>query len=239
MLVPQARRSGEHLAPSCVEQKLMPAQLPAKNLSRLERTAKRTFDIGVALVGIVLTGPLMLAVAAAIKLTQGGEVLYRGKRTGLYGKPFYILKFRSMVPNAEQIGGTTTGKDDPRLTPVGKVIRRFKIDELPQFFNVLRGDMSIVGPRPEVDEYTNQYTDDERRILSMRPGITDFASLRFNDLQEVVGQEDPDEYFRQHVLPQKNALRLQYVDQWSLGTDVKILARTAAVVASKPFRRAA
>lgn len=200
---------------------------------------KRTFDIVLSVLGLVVLAPVLAAIALAIKLTSPGEIVYRGLRTGRNGKPFQILKFRSMVPGAEALGGSTTGKDDPRVTRIGRILRKLKLDELPQLVNVLKGDMSFVGPRPEVPEYTDQYDAEEQRILSVRPGITDFASLEFNDLQEVVGAADPDEYFRQNVLARKNQLRLKYVDEQSLGTDTKILVRTLAVVAGKPFRKAA
>lgn len=208
-------------------------------LKRIDDATKRGFDVVVALWGIVLFAPLLLGIAGWMKATQKGPVLYLGKRTGRHGKPFSIYKFRSMVTNAESIGGTTTGKDDPRVTKLGAVLRRFKLDELPQFFNVLKGDMSFVGPRPEVSEYTDNYTSDEARILSVRPGITDLASLEFNDLQSVVGAGDPDDTFRKDILPHKNRLRLQYVDERSFSGDISILFRTVAVVASKPFRKAA
>ncbi|QDU55349.1 sugar transferase [Aeoliella mucimassa] len=210
-----------------------------KLVPSLKLGLKRLFDISVASLAIVALSPMLLATSVLLRMTQGSPVIYRGVRTGLDGKPFYILKFRTMVNRAEQIGGTTTGKNDPRLTRIGALLRRYKLDELPQFFNVLKGDMSIVGPRPEVSEYTEQYAGDELRILSMKPGITDLASIEFNDLQEVVGEENPDEYYSLHVLPRKNQLRLRYVDEWSLKNDAAILARTAYVVASKPFRRSA
>ena len=208
-------------------------------LERLSGIAKRGFDIVFAFAGITILAPVMLLIAAAIKVSQSGSVIYRGERTGQHGKPFSILKFRSMVTNAESIGGTTTGRNDPRVTHVGKFLRRFKLDELPQFFNVLIGEMSFVGPRPEVAEYTDRYTDKERRILSVRPGITDLASLEFSDLQEVVGAASPDETFRANILPRKNQLRLQYVDEQTFSGDMAILFQTVAVVASKPFRKVA
>lgn len=212
---------------------------PTHLSKRMGDAAKRGFDIVLAFAGIAMFAPLMLVIAALIKITQGGSVIYRGNRTGRNGKPFSILKFRSMVMDAETVGGTTTGMNDPRVTKLGGFLRRFKLDELPQFFNVLMGDMSFVGPRPEVAEYTDSYTQDEARILTVRPGITDLASLEFNDLQNVVGADGPDDTFRKHVLPRKNQLRLKYVDEQSLAGDLSILFRTVAVVASKPFRKAA
>ncbi len=208
-------------------------------MKRIDESAKRGFDIVFALVGIVIFAPCMLGIAGLMKATQKGPVLYLGKRTGRHGKPFSIYKFRSMVMNAETIGGTTTGKNDPRVTKLGGFLRRLKLDELPQFLNVLKGDMSFVGPRPEVAEYTDSYTQEEARILSVRPGITDLASLEFNDLQSAVGAGDPDDTFRKDILPRKNQLRLQYVDGRSFSGDISILFRTVTVVASKPFQKAA
>lgn len=200
---------------------------------------KRAFDVTVAIGGLLFLWPVLLACAVAVRLSSPGPVLYRGTRTGLHGKPFAILKFRSMVINAEQVGGTTTAARDPRITPVGTVLRRYKLDELPQLFNVLRGDMSVVGPRPEVAEYTDAYSAEERLILSVRPGITDLSSLEFHDLQAIVGSGDADATFRREVLPRKNALRLQYVQDQSLWLDGLILLRTIGVVCGKPFRKIA
>lgn len=201
--------------------------------------AKRLFDLVAALLGIAVLAPLMLGISLLLLATMGAPVLYRGKRTGRFGRPFEMLKFRTMVPNAESLGGTTTGQNDPRITRTGRLLRAYKLDELPQLFNVVKGDMSFVGPRPEVAEYTDHYQPAERRILSVRPGITDLASLEFSDLQASLGAGDPDIAFRQRVLPRKIELRLKYVDEQSFFGDLAIVAKTVAVVASKPFRKAA
>ncbi len=142
-----------------------------------------------------------------------------------------------MVSDAELRGGPTTGTNDPRITNIGVLLRKTKIDELPQFINVLLGDMSLVGPRPEVLEYTNQYVGDECLILCMRPGITDYASVEFADLDDRVGTQDPDRYFREHILPQKNALRVKYVKNWTLVSDFKILWETFKRVLKRGFSR--
>ena len=201
--------------------------------------AKRSFDFVAATAGLLSLAPLLAGIAVAVKLSTPGPVFYRGVRTGWHGRPFRIFKFRSMVVDGERLGGTATGRDDPRVTPLGRILRQWKFDELPQLINVVLGDMSLVGPRPEVAEYTDAYTPEQRRMLSIRPGITDLASLRFHDMQEIVGSDDPDEAFRRLVLPEKISLRLKYVDEHSLIGDLAILARTAAVVLAKPFRRAA
>lgn len=198
---------------------------------------KRAFDVAAATAGLLVLWPVLLACAVAVRLSSTGPVLYRGTRTGRHGKPFAILKFRSMVANAEQVGGTTTAAGDPRITTVGAFMRRYKLDELPQLINVLWGDMSVVGPRPEVAEYTDAYTEQERLILSVRPGITDLSSLEFHDLQAVVGSGDADATFRREILPRKNALRLQYVQERTLWLDGVILLRTIGVVCGKPFRK--
>nr|WP_320017541.1 sugar transferase [uncultured Desulfobacter sp.] len=181
--------------------------------------------------------PLIGIVAIAIKLSSPGPVFYRGIRTGLHGKPFRILKFRSMVENAESLGGPTTGSNDCRVTRIGSFLRRTKFDEFPQFFNVLTGDMSLVGPRPEVLEYTATYSGVEKCITSMRPGITDYASIEFADLDDRVGDRDPDRYFREHIMPQKTALRVKYVKEWSLWADFKILWMTFFRVLKRVFAR--
>ena len=197
---------------------------------------KRTFDLLIASIALLLLSPLMLLIALAIKLGSPGPVLYKGLRTGRYNKPFHILKFRTMVVNAESLGGTTTGKNDPRVTRIGALLRKYKLDELPQLMNVVKGEMSFVGPRPEVLEYTEKFTTEEQRIFTVRPGITDLASIELIDLQSIVGSEDPDRVFREQVLPRKNLLRLEYVDRQSLLLDFRILAKTFFLVLAKPLR---
>ena len=202
-------------------------------------SGKRFVDILLALVGLVLIWPILLVCIIAVKFSSPGPIFYLGERTGRYGVPFKIFKFRSMVEDAERTGGTTTGKDDVRITPTGAFLRKYKLDELPQLFNVLRGEMSFVGPRPEVAEYTDMYSVEEQEILSVRPGITDFSSLAFSDLQEHVGAENPDEVFRRDVLPRKNLLRLKYAKEHSILLDFRILFMTVVLVLAKPLRRKA
>ncbi len=204
-------------------------------LTKFDASLKRAFDIALAVMAILVFSPLLVATAIIVKLSSPGPVFYRGVRTGRYGKPFRIWKFRSMVVAAESTGGTTTGKNDLRITRVGRVLRKYKLDELPQLLNVVAGEMSFVGPRPEVYEYTNQYSRNERRILQVRPGITDFASIEFNDLQESVGPNDADRVYRERVLPTKNRLRLKYADERNLWLDLCILARTIMIVSWKPI----
>ena len=189
--------------------------------------SKRCIDVVLSIVAIVLLSPVFIAVASLIKLTSPGTVLYRGVRAGRNGRNFYILKFRTMVADAERMGGASTAVDDPRLTRIGRSLRRYKLDELPQFFNVLGGSMSLVGPRPQVLSYTEKYEGEERLILSMRPGITDLASLYFSDMDKTLGSGDVDAKYAREVEPVKNVLRLRYVKEASLLLDFRILIETA------------
>ncbi len=185
--------------------------------------AKRTLDVSVSGALILLLAPCLLVIALLIRISSPGPILYRGRRTGRFAEPFWIFKFRTMVVNAERLGGSTTGKNDSRVTPVGAWLRRFKLDELPQLLNVLRGEMSLVGPRPEVYEYTEKFNEEEQLILAVKPGITDLSSLHFIDLQAHVGEKDPDRVFREEILPIKNRLRLRYVRNQSFWLDLQIL----------------
>ena len=192
---------------------------------------KRVIDVCVAFCGLVLLAPLFLVVALLIKLEDGGPVLYRGRRVGYQGKPFLMLKFRTMVANAEKLGGPSTPDNDPRITRVGRILRRYKIDELPQLINVLRGEMSLVGPRPEVQHYVDMYTQEERAILSVRPGITDWASLWNSDEGAfLAGADDPERAYLEQIRPTKLRLQLHYVRTQSLLTDLRILVLTLATV---------
>lgn len=188
---------------------------------------KRAFDVVASIVALALTAPVWVVVAVLIKLEDGGPVLYRGRRVGESGRVFTMYKFRSMVVNAETLGSSSTTASDDRVTRVGKVIRRHKVDELPQFLNVLKGDMSVVGPRPQVEWDVARYDDDERRLLSVRPGLTDWSSIKFRDEAAILdGQGDPDEAYDRLIRPEKIRLGLRYVDHASLGTDLRIVAAT-------------
>ena len=187
---------------------------------------KRMIDITMASLGIALFCPVMLFIAALIAASSRGPIIYRGKRCGLNYEDFYILKFRTMVDNAENVGGFSTARNDPRLTAVGKYLRRCKLDELPQLFNVLVGDMSLVGPRPQVRYYTDKYSEKEKKILSVRPGITDLASLYYSDMDSTLGDGAVDQRYECEVEPHKNELRLRYVEEMSLFLDFRILVET-------------
>ena len=186
---------------------------------------KRCFDVIFAGISVVVFFPLLLLIAIAVKINSDGPVIYRGKRVGQYGKIFNIYKFRTMHPDSETFG-TTTAKDDPRITTIGRILRKVKLDELPQLFNILKGDMSFVGPRPEVEEHTNAYTDEENLILTVRPGITDYSSIRFINLDEELGAENPHQVYLSGVRAEKNRLRLKYVRECSFSTDLKIIGLT-------------
>jgi lipopolysaccharide/colanic/teichoic acid biosynthesis glycosyltransferase len=191
--------------------------------------AKRACDVFVAAVGVVLLSPLLLTIAVVVGLDSPGPVLYKGRRTGMHGVPFNILKFRTMCVDAERTG-TTTARNDPRVTRVGRFLRRWKLDELPQLFNVFRGEMSLVGPRPEVEEHTSVYDQEELEILTVRPGITDYSSVHFIDLAGALGDENPHHVFVTRVRAQKNALRLEYVRKRSFTEDLRILGLTASAL---------
>ena len=187
---------------------------------------KRVFDVCSAAVGLALLSPVLALAAAAVLIDSPGPVFYRGLRSGRNGAQFRIFKFRSMVVDAEQLGGMSTGKNDKRVTRAGAFLRRHKIDELPQLINVLQGDMSIVGPRPEMPAYTALYRGEELLILTVRPGITDYASLRFSRLDEALGDTAPDAVYENQIRPIKNALRVKYVKGRSFPGDLRIVART-------------
>jgi lipopolysaccharide/colanic/teichoic acid biosynthesis glycosyltransferase len=192
---------------------------------------KRLFDIVGALVGLIVFSPVLLVSALLIKLGSPGPVFYRGVRAAKGGGTFRMLKFRTMVVNADKIGGPSTSGDDPRITRVGAFLRRFKLDELPQLFNVLTGQMSFVGPRPEVLDEVNLYTDEERHLLDVRPGITDWSSIKFRNEGEILrGAADPHAAYREKIRPEKIRLGLEYVAHHSFWIDLKIILKTLRVI---------
>lgn len=192
---------------------------------------KRLLDYTVAGVGLVLLAPLLLVVALVIRLGSPGPVFYRGERVGLGGITFRILKFRTMVVEAEKSGGSSTPEDDPRITRVGHMLRRWKLDEAPQLINVVRGEMSLVGPRPQVRWAVDLYTPEERRLLSVRPGITDWASVRFRNEAEILrGSDDPDRLYLEKIAPEKIRLGLWYVDNQTFLEDLRIIFATLRCV---------
>jgi lipopolysaccharide/colanic/teichoic acid biosynthesis glycosyltransferase len=198
---------------------------------------KRGIDLAVSGAALAVLSPLLVGIAIAIKLHDGGPILYRGVRAGWRGVPFRMAKFRTMVLNADKLGGSSTSDDDPRITNVGRWLRKHKLDELPQLLNVLVGEMSLVGPRPEVFQYVNLFTDEEKAILSVRPGITDWASLWNSDEGAILaGSSDPERTYLEQIRPTKIRLQLKYVSTRSLWTDMQILFFTfmAVVFGRKP-----
>jgi lipopolysaccharide/colanic/teichoic acid biosynthesis glycosyltransferase len=187
---------------------------------------KQAFDLMAATVGLLVLSPLFLGIAILIKLDSDGPVFYRGVRIGQSGQPFRIFKFRTMIENAESKGSTATAHRDPRITRAGRWLRHWKLDELPQLLNILRGEMSIVGPRPEVEEHTSCYTDAEQIILSVKPGITDEASIRFRYLGELLDSDDPNRVFIEKYRAEKNRLRVLYVQRQSFLGDLRLIFRT-------------
>jgi len=192
---------------------------------------KRWFDLILSLLGLIVLAPVFAAIAAAIKVESAGPMFYRGVRAGRYGKAFRIFKFRTMVEDADKIGGPSSSADDPRITRVGDLLRRYKLDELPQLLNVVKGEMSLVGPRPEVLQEVVLYTEEEKRLLEVRPGITDWASIRFRDEGEILrGSADPHAAYREKIRPEKIRLGLEYVERRSFLTDCKIIVSTLKAI---------
>lgn len=188
---------------------------------------KRSFDILVAAIGLVLLSPLLLLVAIGIKLDSHGPVFFRQQRIGKEFRPFFIYKFRTMVQNASEIGSPITIGMDPRITGIGRWLRKTKVDELPQIINVLKGEMSLVGPRPEVPRYVEMFRHDYEEILKLRPGITDLASLKYQNESEWLSQFDhPEREYVTHVLPEKIKLAKEYVQRASMSVDIALILKT-------------
>jgi lipopolysaccharide/colanic/teichoic acid biosynthesis glycosyltransferase len=195
---------------------------------------KRLVDIVLSSVTLVLLAPLFLVLAVFIKLGSPGPVFFRGVRIGRHGQPFRIYKFRTMVENSEEKGPSSTARDDPRITPVGAFLRKYKLDELPELLNVLKGEMSLVGPRPQVKWAVELYTQEQRTLLTLLPGITDYASLRFPNEEEILaGSKDPDRDYLERIHPEKMRLSLEYVRTRSLWVDMKIILMTVAAILRK------
>lgn len=190
--------------------------------------AKRIFDIIFSFLGLVIVSPILVLVAIWVKLDSRGPVFFRGTRIAQHRKPFKIFKFRTMVVNADKLGGPSTASDDPRLTKSGKFLKRFQLDELPQLINVLKGEMSLVGPRPEVSFYVDMMTEEEKKIiLSVPQGMTDLASLwDFHEGEVLKGSSDPEKVYQEKVRPEKLRLQMQYVKERSFFGDIKIIIET-------------
>jgi lipopolysaccharide/colanic/teichoic acid biosynthesis glycosyltransferase len=195
-------------------------------MTALDDAARRALDVATAAAGLAVLGPVLVGIGALVRLTSPGPALFRQERVGRDGRPFEILKFRTMVAGGQ--GPQVTRAGDARVTRVGRLLRRTKLDELPQLVNVLRGDMSLVGPRPEVPRYVAMYTPEQRRVLSVRPGITDWASIAYADEEAVLARyPDLERAYVEEVMPRKLALNLRYLERRGLATDLAILWQTA------------
>jgi len=188
---------------------------------------KRLFDIIFSLLFLIIFFPFGLLISLWILIESRGGIFYKQERIGLLGKPFYLLKFRSMRPDADKSGKLTIGMRDPRITNSGYFIRKYKLDEFPQFINVLKGEMSIVGPRPEVQEYVELYTETQRQILNVKPGITDYASLEYFHENEILGKSDnPQQTYINVVMPEKLKLNQKYISRPTIAHDIQIMWKT-------------
>lgn len=211
----------------------LPKELFRAHNSLYSRMIKRGLGLTAAAIFAVLLIPLYILISIFIIAESGFPVFYRADRGGYRNHVFKIYKFRTMVQNADKIGGGTTALNDSRITGVGRILRKTKLDELPQLFNIIKGEMAFVGPRPELLKYTSRYKGAERLILQVRPGITDYSSVEFINLDEIVGETNADEAYEQVVLKKKNKLRLKYVGMISFQTDCRLFYRTVKSVLRK------
>ena len=188
---------------------------------------KRFFDILISLIVIIVLSPVFLILSIIILLSSKGPVIFKQVRVGKNNKDFRLYKFRTMRVNSEAKGQLTVGMRDPRITGIGYFLRKYKLDELPQLFNVLFGEMSLVGPRPEVRKYVDLYNDEQRRVLTVKPGITDYASIEYANENEILGKSaDPEKKYIQEIMPAKLKLNLKYINSQGITTDFKILMLT-------------
>lgn len=192
---------------------------------------KRLFDIFFSTILLVIFSPFFIIISLFICLHDRGPVLYKARRVGRHGKEFRMFKFRTMIVNADKIGTSSTKRSDPRITCIGRFLRKTKLDEFPQFINVLIGNMSIVGPRPDIKKFTDMFTEEEKAILNVKPGITDWASAWNSDEGRILeGVEDPDKAYMELIWPEKKRLQLKYVREHSFWNDIKIIWLTLVAV---------
>lgn len=213
----------------------MPVRAPEKSISRLplppasRLVAKRAFDIVCSLMGLLVLSPVLLICAILVAVTSPGGAFFRQERIGKNGKPFNIYKYRSM--RKDNAGLKITAGNDSRITPIGNILRKTKLDELPQLWNVLKGDMSFVGPRPEVAEYVQLYDDEQRQVLLMRPGITGLASIRYRNENDLLSDSaDPNRTYIEEIMPAKLALDLEYIPRASVCYDIRLIFETLLTV---------
>lgn len=188
---------------------------------------KRLFDIVASGLGLIVLSPVFAVLAVWIKADSKGPVFYRQTRVGRDNKDFKLFKFRSMRPDSDKLGLITVGGHDPRVTRSGYYIRKYKLDEFPQLINVFKGDMSLVGPRPEVRKYVDIYTPEQLNVLKVRPGITSLASIRYRNENEILAQaDDPNQCYIEKIMPEKIAIDMEYVEKANLATDIKLILNT-------------
>ncbi|WKD86119.1 Putative undecaprenyl-phosphate N-acetylgalactosaminyl 1-phosphate transferase [Polaribacter huanghezhanensis] len=192
---------------------------------------KRIFDFTISFISLLILLPILFLVSVIIKFSSSGPVFYKQVRVGRRNKDFKIFKFRTMHIDADKIGLLTIGGRDPRVTYVGYYLRKYKLDELPQLINVFKGDMSFVGPRPEVRQYVNLYSDDQKKVLNVKPGITDLASIEFRDENEILSkQADPNQYYIDIIMPHKLKINLRYIENRNLAKDVGVIIKTCKAI---------
>lgn len=196
-------------------------------MNKFNKAVKRIFDFVCSTLGLIILSPFLIIIAIRIKADSNGPVFFRQIRVGEKNKEFEILKFRTMVVNAEKLGRQITVGNDSRITKIGAFLRKYKLDELPQLINVFKGDMSLVGPRPEVPRYVKLYNDKQKKVLQVKPGITDLASIRYRDENELLGEaENPDEFYINTIMPDKLALNLEYINRNNVFIDIYIIFKT-------------
>ncbi len=194
---------------------------------------KRIFDLIISLLALIFLFPLFLIISITILFDSKGNIFYKQNRVGKEGQLFNLYKFRTMHTGADKKGLLTIGEKDARITKIGFLLRKYKIDELPQLFNVLRGDMSLVGPRPEVEKYTDLYNAEQRKVLSVKPGITDYASIEYSKENEILSKENnPEQAYIERIMPAKLNLNLKYIRERNFGTDMKIILLTLKKIIS-------
>lgn len=196
-------------------------------MNEFNKVIKRIFDFVCSTLGLIVLSPVLIVIAIKIKIDSDGPVFFKQIRVGKRNKKFEILKFRTMVVDAEKLGRQITVGNDSRITKIGAFLRKYKLDELPQLINVFKGDMSLVGPRPEVPRYVELYSEEQRKVLEVRPGITDLASIRYRDENDLLGEaEDPDELYINTIMPDKLALNLEYINKNNVFVDIYIILKT-------------
>jgi lipopolysaccharide/colanic/teichoic acid biosynthesis glycosyltransferase len=196
-------------------------------MSKFNKVIKRIFDFICSTLGLIVLSPILIAIAIKIKIGSDGPVFFKQIRVGEKNKEFRILKFRTMVVDAEKLGRQITVGNDSRITKVGGFLRKYKLDELPQLINVFKGDMSLVGPRLEVPRYVKLYNEEQRQVLEVKPGITDLASIRYRDENDLLGEaENPDDLYINTIMPDKLALNLEYINSNNVFLDIYIILKT-------------